>query len=84
LDEMVLALNDDKEISLTVATHTGASGDSQSAMFLSRQRTLSIIRYLSENGIDTSRLKPEAYGDTVPLKGTANQGDNDRVEIYIR
>lgn len=84
LTEMAQLLNTEIEMELTVASHTETSDDPRAAMLLSRKRTLSIIRYLAEKGIDASRLKPEAFGDTAPLQGPARQGNNERVEVLVR
>ncbi len=84
LDTVANVLTDESDIRITVAAHTRASTDPNAAMFLTRRRTIAIIRYLSDKGIDATRLRPEAYGDTQPLASAAKPSDNDRVVLSRR
>ena len=84
LDTVANALTEKSDLRVTVAAHTSASNDPNAAMFLTRRRTIAIIRYLSEKGIEATRLKPEAYGDTQPLASAVEPNDNDRVELTLR
>ena len=84
LDDVANALNEYSDIRVTVAAHTRSSTDSNAAMFLTRRRTISIIRYLTSKGIDATRLRPEAYGDTQPLAGAVEPSDNDRVVLTVQ
>ncbi len=49
---------------------------------LSRQRVETVYRYLTDRGIDTSRIEKRAYGGTKPLVNS-NSGVNRRVEMKI-
>ncbi len=84
LDTVADALSDESDIRVTVAAHTAAGEDADAAMFLTRRRTIAIIRYLSDKGIDATRLRPEAFGDTQPLAGATDSGENDRVVMTLR
>jgi len=84
LDTVANTLTDESDIRVTVAAHTGVSADPNAAMFLTRRRTIAIIRYLSDKGIDATRLRPEAYGDTQPLVNAVQPSDNDRVVLTLR
>lgn len=84
LDEVANALNKESDIRVTVAAHTRASSDSNAAMFLTRRRTIAIIRYLTSKGIDATRLRPEAYGDSQPLASAVEPSDNDRVVLTMQ
>jgi len=84
LDTVAQAMLDDASVGVTVAAHTRPSTDANVAMFLTRRRTIAIIRYLSEQGIDATRLRPEAYGDTQPLASAVEPSDNDRVVLSER
>lgn len=84
LDTVAQAMSDDASVGVTVAAHTRPSTDANVAMFLTRRRTIAIIRYLSEQGIDATRLRPEAYGDTQPLASAVEPSDNDRVVLSAR
>jgi len=84
LDTVALGLAKESNMRVTVAVHTAPANDANAAMFLTRRRTIAIIRYLSDKGIDTTRLRPEAYGDTQPLTDAKNPSDNDRVVLSTR
>ena len=84
LDTVADALSDESDIRVTVAAHTAPAEDADAAMFLSRRRTIAIIRYLSDKGIDAARLRPEAFGDTQPLAGAAEPSENERVVLTPR
>jgi len=84
LDTVANELTSEPALRVTVAVHTAPSDDSNAAMFLTRRRTIAIIRYLSDKGIDTTRLRPEAYGDTQPLVDAQNPSDNERVVFSTR
>lgn len=84
LDSLAKSMDEQSDLQVTVAAHTKASADSTAAMFLTRRRTIAIIRYLSEQGIDATRLRPEAYGDTLPLENAVQPSDNDRVVLTLR
>jgi len=64
LDTVAEGLAKESDLRVTVAVHTAPADDANEAMFLTRRRTIAIIRYLSNKGIDATRLRPEAYGDT--------------------
>lgn len=83
LDSVADVLGDKTDIRMTIAAHTAPAEDAQSAMFLTRRRTIAIIRYLSDKGIDAARLRPEAFGDTQPMAGVSEPEANDRV-VFTR
>ncbi len=84
LDTVAQGLAAEAGIQVTVAVHAAPATDANEAMFLTRLRTIAIIRYLSDKGIDATRLRPEAYGDTQPLEDSKNPTDNDRVVLSTR
>jgi len=84
LDRVLQALEDDAELSLIVAAHTAPSFDPAANLLLSRRRSLSVIRYLTARGIDASRLRPQAFGDSRPLAGARDVANNDRIELIPR
>jgi len=79
LDGVAVVLDKDKTLQLNIVSHTEPADDAQAALFLTRRRTIAIIRYLADKGIDTERLKPEAFGDKQPLAS----GKNDRVSLLV-
>jgi len=84
LDSVADALDNKSDIRVTIAVHTAPASDANAAMFLTRQRTIAIIRYLSDKGIDATRLRPEAFGDTQPLADVTDLSENDRVVLSPR
>jgi len=77
LDVVADGLAKQSDLRVTVAVHTAPADDANEAMFLTRRRTIAIIRYLSNRGIDATRLRPEAYGDTQPLADAENPADKE-------
>ncbi len=72
--------------SFNVEGHTDSSGSDELNQRLSEERAQSVVDYLSENGIDSSRLKAAGYGETKPLMpNTTRKGRdrNRRVEINL-
>ena len=84
LDTVADALSDKTDLGVTVAAHTAPADDAKAAMFLTRRRTIAIIRYLSDKGIDATRLRPEAFGDTQPMADVTDPSENDRVVLTPR
>ena len=80
LDSVADVMESAPDLRVTVAAHTDAADDPQSALLLTRRRTIAIIRYLSDKGIDAARLRPQAFGDTQPLAS----GENDRVSMSVQ
>ena len=86
LDNLVTGLNAYPGISIEVAGHTDNVGDSASNLSLSASRAAAVVKYLSDRGISSGRLKPRGYGDTKPLAPNdtpENQAKNRRTEFTI-
>lgn len=84
LSELVKALEAEPDLRLIVAAHTPPGGDSQVNLLLSRKRALAIIRYLQDQGIDSTRLRPVAFGDTQPFTNPEHPSDHERVELLLQ
>lgn len=72
------------DVRVAVAAHTDNQGDANANLELSKQRALSVARYLVSRGIGASRLRPEAYGESSPLVSNATpegRAQNRRVEL---
>jgi OmpA-OmpF porin, OOP family len=62
--------------------HTDASGARDKNMALSQARAQSVMDYLTQQGVDPSRLSAKGYGPDRPLRGTrATAPANRRVEF---
>lgn len=86
LDNLVAGLNAFPAINIEVAGHTDNVGDPAANLSLSASRAASVVKYLSDRGIATGRLKPRGYGDTKPLvpnDSPENQAKNRRTEFTI-
>ena len=88
LDEVAQALNEDRlaERRFTLAGHTDDVGPEDYNMKLSSRRAESVRTYLVKKGIESSRLKTDAFGETRPLESEANakaRAMNRRVELEM-
>lgn len=86
LDEFAKALKDPKlsASSFLVEGHTDAAGNPAYNLNLSERRANSVVRYLNERGVDTSKLVARGYGQTKPVAADPFSGDNRRVETRLR
>ena len=73
-------------IKVTIEGHTDNSGDYRQNVKLSKERALTIKKYLTDNGVDKNKVKVKGYGPSKPRysnSSEANKIKNRRVEIYI-
>ncbi|HOY04488.1 MAG TPA: OmpA family protein [Saprospiraceae bacterium] len=86
LDNLVTAMTTYPSLVIEVAGHTDNVGDPAANMALSGQRAASVVKYLTDRGIPSSRLRPHGYGDTKPLGENdteENRAKNRRTEFTI-
>ena len=62
----VLAIN--PEITVEIMSHTDDVGDAAFNMELSQKRANEVVRYLTQKGVSSSRLKPKGYGESLPFR----------------
>jgi outer membrane protein OmpA-like peptidoglycan-associated protein len=86
LDEFSKALRDPQlaSASFLVEGHTDATGSDNYNMTLSERRAASVVRYLREKGIDTTKLEARGYGKTKPRVADPFDPTNRRVETRLR
>jgi outer membrane protein OmpA-like peptidoglycan-associated protein len=86
LDEFAKALNDPRLASnnFLVEGHTDARGSANYNLDLSQRRAQSVVRYLKERGVDSTKLLAKGYGQTKPIVPNPFAGDNRRVETRLR
>lgn len=86
LDEFAKALKNPQlaKSNFLVEGHTDASGTPTYNLDLSQRRARSVVRYLNEQGVDTSKLLARGYGQTKPVAADPFSGDNRRVETRLR
>lgn len=86
LDDIVLLLNNLPDMKMKINGHTDNVGNTDYNLKLSKQRAESVYNYLISQGIDSSRLSHEGYGDTQPIDtNNTEEGrtNNRRVEFEI-
>ncbi|WP_297095953.1 OmpA family protein [uncultured Draconibacterium sp.] len=67
LQKLVGFLKNNGGLKVEIQGHTDSSGNPESNLELSKLRAKSVVDYLVENGITSSRLQSEGYGDTKPV-----------------
>lgn len=86
LDEFAVALRDPRlaASSFLVEGHTDASGAVSYNLSLSERRASAVVRYLSDKGVDTSKLVARGLGQTRPRTPNPFDAVNRRVETRLR
>lgn len=73
-------------VRIAIMAHTDDQGDAEDNKQLSVRRAEAVVAQLVDRGIDRSRLKPEGYGELLPLVQNVTAADrtrNRRVEIRV-
>lgn len=86
LDKLIKLLADYPRAQLAVAGHTDATGTAEYNQGLSEKRAVSVKDYLVSQGIASSRLTTNGYGQTKPIAPNntlEGRQKNRRVEITI-
>jgi outer membrane protein OmpA-like peptidoglycan-associated protein len=88
LGQVVSVLKEHPEIArVAVDGHTDNRGAEKTNITLSQRRALSVVRWLSEHGIDARRLEARGFGPRRPLSDNATEAGrarNRRVEFLIK
>jgi outer membrane protein OmpA-like peptidoglycan-associated protein len=87
LNHVAQVLIDNPHITrVRVEGHTDNVGRARDNLRLSQRRAASVVRYLTERGIDADRLESEGYGQTRPIASNDDEqgrAQNRRVEFHI-
>jgi outer membrane protein OmpA-like peptidoglycan-associated protein len=67
LNKLVNFLNQNPDLKVEISGHTDNVGLKSTNLQLSTKRAESVVDYLLENGIDTSKIKFKGYGDAQPV-----------------
>jgi outer membrane protein OmpA-like peptidoglycan-associated protein/Tol biopolymer transport system component len=67
LGRLIRLLNQNPDLKIEISGHTDNVGTYEYNKTLSENRALSVLNYLTENGIENSRLKYAGYADTHPV-----------------
>ncbi|CCD92620.1 conserved hypothetical protein [Bradyrhizobium sp. ORS 375] len=87
LDHIVDVAQRCKEAAIAIEGHTDNVGDEDSNMDLSKRRAAAVVSYISEAGIDTSRMTSEGYGQTKPVASNDSaegRAQNRRIEFVVK
>jgi OmpA-OmpF porin, OOP family len=88
LQQVADVLKDHPDIArLAVDGHTDNVGAEKANLLLSQRRALSVVRWLTDHGVDARRLEARGFGPRRPIadnKTDAGKAKNRRVEFQIR
>ena len=79
-------LRDNPGVRVTVEAHTDNLGNAADNLQLSKRRAIAVARFLVDQGVSGSRLKPQAFGESKPRTSNLNaagRASNRRVEFTI-
>ncbi len=84
LDELVAGLQQNPQTVIGVHAHTDNRGRARLNLDLSKDRVMSVVEYMVQQGIPARQLKPYAYGESRPLVSNATPAgreQNRRIEV---
>ncbi|MFL0353308.1 OmpA family protein [Xanthomarina sp. GH4-25] len=87
LQNIVDILNEYPNAKFNIEGHTDSVGSDALNMKLSKERASSVMNYLISNGVASSRLSHEGFGESRPIdsnKTRAGRANNRRVEINLK
>jgi len=86
LDEVVLLMKARLEMTIDVQGHTDSKGIRDKNVKLSQERAAAVVKYISDHGVSSTRLKSEGFGPDKPLDTNntdAGRAKNRRVEFVV-
>ncbi len=86
LDEVVLALKENKNFRVQVEGHTSSEGGEEHNQTLSEQRAATVLDYLVAQGVEKERLVSKGFSSSVPTDTNATaagRDNNRRVEFVV-
>jgi len=84
LEGVSATMLENPDIRVTIEAHTDNRGSASSNLELSKQRAISVAKFLVDRGIAGSRLQPQAFGESQPRASNATADGrlmNRRVEF---
>ena len=84
LDEIAAILERNSDVEVVIEGHTDSRGPEDYNMRLSVKRAEAVRGYLSQRGVDASRMTVRGFGESQPVAGNetaAGQARNRRVEL---
>ncbi len=86
LNKVVDFLKQNSSVSIEISGHTDSKGSDTYNLNLSQGRSQSVVDYLVSQGIDSSRLQAQGYGESKPIDTNdteAGRANNRRVEFTV-
>jgi OmpA-OmpF porin, OOP family len=86
LNSVVQVLKDAPQLRIRIEGHTDGEGTEDGNLELSRERAVSVMKYLVAKGVDAQRLEAMGYGETRPIdtnRTPDGRARNRRVEFHI-
>lgn len=86
LDELIAFLKENPTVIIEVQGHTDNVGGLEDNMALSRDRAITVVKYLTGHGIKAARLTSKGYGPTKPVAANtteAGRAENRRTTFVI-
>jgi OOP family OmpA-OmpF porin len=77
LDNVVNALKASQDIEIRLEGHTDSKGSASYNQRLSQQRADAVKRYLTQHGIDASRMTTQGFGESQPIAPNTNPDGSD-------
>jgi len=86
LDNVVKIMKENPSYIIEINGHTDNQGDAAKNMTLSQNRADAVKKYISDKGVDVSRMTAKGFGITMPIadnKTAAGRAKNRRVEFKV-
>ena len=86
LERLLNIMTENSQIKIEISGHTDKTGTESLNLILSEARAKTIVEYLVECGIDSSRINFKGYGSSQPIADNASaegRAKNRRVEFKI-
>lgn len=86
LNDVVKVMEENPEYNLEINGHTDAVGSDEMNLDLSKRRSASVKKYLTDKGIDASRMTTNGFGETMPVGDNSTSDgryENRRVEFKV-
>jgi hypothetical protein len=86
LSKLIKLLTDNKGLKVEIGGHTDDTGSDELNQRLSEERALAVLRFLTERGVDSSRLSYKGYGKSMPVEDNITPEGrrlNRRTEVKI-
>lgn len=84
LDNVIETLNSYPDALIAIGAHTDSNGDDSANMALSRNRAITVAKYLINRGVPKNLMSARAFGELVPIadnQSSDGRAQNRRVEL---